>query len=258
MTGHTTIRPWPLSVVSWISIALIAAGVLLTGVSWWFLLLSAVGAYGPGLLREFGYLHDRDEFQRLAAYRAGYHAYLISGILAFSLVAFFRSSDLQINDLEELSTLFLTCLSFTWLLSSLIGFWGAQKSAYRFLLTFGIIWLAFTILSNTGSEWRGWMPLLLHPLLAIPFFILAILSLRLPRLAGLLLLLSAGGLTWFFQFFQRDNLAIINQAIVFILFIGPLIASGVALLSTSTIRSSSHHASGDGNDDEDDTDDDDA
>lgn len=258
MTGQATLRPWPLSLVSCVSIALVAAGVLLTGVSWWFLLISAAGAYGPGLLREFGYLHDRDEFQRMAAYRAGYHAYLISGILAMLLVAFFRASDLQFNDLEELATLFLTSLSFTWLLSSLIGFWGAQKSAYRFLLTFGIVWLAFTILSNTGSEWRGWLPLLLHPLLAIPFFILAILSLRLPRLAGTLLLVSAVALTWFFQFFQRDNSAIINQAIVFILFIGPLIASGVALLSTSTLRSSSTHAIDDDNDDEDESDDDDA
>ena len=43
---------------------LVLAGLFLTEVNWWFLLLAGLGALGPGFLREVGWLHDKDEFQR--------------------------------------------------------------------------------------------------------------------------------------------------------------------------------------------------
>ena len=47
------------------------AGFWLASLSWWFFLLVAVGTLGPGILREIGWLHDKDEFQRRADHRAG-------------------------------------------------------------------------------------------------------------------------------------------------------------------------------------------
>lgn len=220
----------------WLQVTLIAgllviAGLLLTGVSWWFLLLTAAGAFGPGILRELGWLRDKDEFQLLSHYRAGYHAYVTTGLMAFVMVAYFRSSEKTIDHPQELATLFLATLWFTYLLSSLISFWGAQKAAFRFLVAFGCVWLAFAILSNVGKEWTGWTALLLHPLLAVPFFALAWLSTRWPRTTGGLLLVAGAFFVQFFGMFRRPNLAFIDQAVTFVFFIGPLLASGVTLLA---------------------------
>lgn len=78
------------------------------------------------------------------------------------------------------------------------------------------------------------MPLLLHPLLSLPFFALAWLSRRWPRVAGVLLLGAAAFFVQFFGMFRRDHLAIVNQAVTFVLFVGPLIASGLALVGSKT------------------------
>ena len=206
------------------------AGFLLTGLSWWFVLLSATGTFGPGILRELGWLRDQDEFQRLAAHRAGYHAFLTVGLAAFVLVAFIRSGERMIKDPLELATLFLAILWCTWFFSSLLAYWGPQKTATRVLYGFGSVWLVFTILSNLGSEWNGWAALLLHPLLTVPFFAMAWLSSRWPRIAGTILLAASIFFFQFFGLFQRENLGLITQGITFILFPGPLIASGLALL----------------------------
>lgn len=206
------------------------AGLLLTGASWWFLLLAAAGACGPGLLREMGLLRDKDEFQRRADYRAGYHAFLACGLTAFVLVAYFRSGERDVKDPQELATLFLVLLWFAWLFSSLHSYWGTQKAAARILLGFGFAWFVFAVVSNVGSEWTGWAALLLHPLLAAPFFALAWLSRRRPRIAGCLLLCTAVFLFQFLGMFRRDTFGFVNESVTFILFLGPLLASGIALL----------------------------
>jgi len=211
--------------------AMVIAGFLLTQLSWWFLVLTALGTFGPGILREIGWLCDKDEFQRRAHYRAGYHAFLTIGLVAFVLVAFFRAGG-TIEHPHRLATFFLALLWFTWFLSSLLAYWGPQKTAARILIAFGSVWLAFAIISNLGSEWTGWAALLLHPLLAAPFFVLAWLSGRWPRVAGILLLTVAVG---FFVFLELPHIArtsileLITDATT-ILFLGPLLASGVALL----------------------------
>ncbi|MCA9157778.1 MAG: hypothetical protein KDA51_04095 [Planctomycetales bacterium] len=231
MNDSLSTARWYHNTTTIIAGALVLGGFLLTNVSWWFLLLAAAGTLGPGILREFGWLRDRDEFQRLAAYRAGYHAYLTSGLVAFVLVAFIRSGEKTLEYSQGLATLFLALLWFTWLLSSLISYWGIQKAAFRILIGFGSAWLLFAILSNTGSEWTSWAALLLHPLLAAPFFALAWLSRRWPRITGVLLLVVAASLFSFFGYFRRDNLALVNQASTFVLFIGPLLSSGIALVN---------------------------
>jgi len=121
-------------------------------------------------------------------------------------------------------------LWFTWLLSSLLAYWGPQKTAARMLRVFGSVVLVFTIVSNLGSEWTGWAALLLHPLLAVPFFGLAWLSSRRPRVSGILLLVVSVFFFLLIGMRSVGGLALINASVTFILFIGPLLASGVALL----------------------------
>jgi MFS family permease len=209
---------------------IVIAGFWLSSLSWWFFLLVALGALGPGILREIGWLHDKDEFQRLADHRAGYHAFLTVGLLAFFLVALFRTGEWTIEHTERLPTLFLVLLWFTWFVSSMLDYWGPQKAAAWILRVFGSVVLVFTIVSNLGSEWTGWAGLLLSPLLAAPFFVLAWLAGRWPRVSGFLLLVVSGCMFWFFGWFRSNALALITQGVTIILFLGPLIAAGVVLL----------------------------
>ena len=101
--------------------ALVIAGVLL----WMFvnkglLIVAGLGAFGPGILRELGWLNDQDEFQRQAARRAGYHA---------------------------------------WLFSALLTYWGARRTTTVVLLIFGSFWLVFgvaTIISEATRAVHRW------------------------------------------------------------------------------------------------------
>jgi hypothetical protein len=209
---------------------MVVVGFMLTGISWWFLLLAGLGTFGPGILREMGWLCDKDEFQRQAGYRAGYHAFLTAGLVCFCLMAFLRSEERMVKDPEEFATLFLAILWFTWFLSSLLDYWGPKKTAARILCAFGSVWLVFTIVSNLGPEWTGWTALLLHPLLTLPFFALAWLSHRWPRTTGALLLVASIFFMQLFGFFRSSPLGLVTRCITFTLFLGPLLASGIALL----------------------------
>ena len=212
---------------------LVIGGFILTEVNWWFFLLVAAGTFGPGILREVGWLRDKDEFQRQAAHRAGYHAFLTVGLVAFLLVVFFRTGGTMEHP-HRLVTFFLALLWFTWFFSSLLAYWGAQKTAARILIAFGCVWLVFTIVSNLGPEWTGWAALLLHPLLAAPFFVLAWLSTRWPRIAGVMLLVESLFLFVLIGLptIARTSILEMFTGVVFILFFGPLLVSGIALLCT--------------------------
>ena len=61
-------RPSPVTLVG---AALVSLGFLLTTIDWRFLTLCALGTFGPGILREWGWVKDKDEFQMRAAHRAG-------------------------------------------------------------------------------------------------------------------------------------------------------------------------------------------
>lgn len=221
------VRPVP-----WTSGALVLLGFLLPGKeatpSWWAILLVGLGTFGPGLLRELGWLHDQDEFQLQAARRAGYHAFLTAGLTAFLWIAFVRSGPRHLKNPEELATFFAATLWFTWMLSSLITYWGARKTAERVLLLYGAAWLLFNILGNLKQP----LALLMQCLLTAPFFGGAWLARRWPRTAGVLLLAASVG---FFVFIGRLHLArgfgAVVSAITLLLFVGPLLASGIALLA---------------------------
>ncbi len=207
--------------------ALVVAGFLLTEVSWWFIALSGLGACGPGLLRELGVLKDKDEFARRAAQRAGYHAFLATGLFGFVLVALVRTTDGTLKNPGELATLMLAMLWLTWLLSSLLTFWGARKATLRLLLSFGTAWLLFA-LADAGPEPLGW---LMASLPALPFFALAALAWRWPRVAGLLLIVVAAVMYWLFGYWDNERMGglIVNTGVALLL-CGPLVGCGLALL----------------------------
>ena len=71
---------------------LVILGFLLAETDWRFLTLCALGTFGPGILRELGWVKDKDEFQMRAVHRAGYHAYLAGGLTAFVMVGIVRAA----------------------------------------------------------------------------------------------------------------------------------------------------------------------
>ena len=217
---------WHPAPATFIGAGLVLLGFLLADVRWWFVALCGVGAFGPGILRELGWLRDKDEFDRRTAQRAGYHAYLVTGLVAFVLVAYLRSGERQLKHPEELATLFLALLWFTWLLSSLLSYWGPRKATSRLLIGFGIAWLLF----NIADSLHDFVALVMQSLLAAPFFVLALVARRWPRLAGVLLLAAAISLFFFLGFHRRGPAELVDSGLVLILFLGPLVAGGVALL----------------------------
>lgn len=209
--------------------ALVALGFALTAVHWGFLVLVGVGAFGPGLLREWGLLRDKDELQLQAARRAGYHAYLAGGLMCILLIARVRSADRILAHTDELATAVLSVMWFTWLLSSLHGYWGSRVTARRILLIFGWVWLAFNVAGNL----RDPVALVIQSLLAVPFFALAWLAGRRPRIAGWILIGCAAAFFWFFglyRLFGAEPFAR-GRLEVTVLFIGPLVAAGVMLIT---------------------------
>lgn len=232
MANREAPQRWRPTRTTYVAGAMVVAGFWLSGLNWWFLVLVGLGTLGPGLLREIGWLNDKDEFQRRADHRAGYHAFLAVGLVAFVLVAFFRSGERAIEHTERLATLFLALLWFTWFFSSMLAYWGAQRAAAWTLRVFGSVLLVFAIVSNLGPEWTGWAALLLHPLLAAPFFALAWLAGRRPRVSGILLLALSVSLYLVLGMHRRPGLGLFPEGVTFIFVLGPLLAGGVALLCT--------------------------
>lgn len=220
---------------------LIASGLVVLGILLFMfveeglLVLAGLGAFGPGILRETGWLRDHDEFQRQTAHRAGYHAYLIGGLAAVLVVSALRRSGSSLEASAEWVTLILVLLWITWLFSTLLAYWGAQKTASRVLLTFGSFWAVFVVASLIGEPAEDAREAALGMLMAIlvvaPFFGLAWMAGRRPRLAGLLLLGVAATLfvvllpTWGSRSLDLSTILVTAS-----LLLVPLLASGIALL----------------------------
>lgn len=218
---------WRPTRVGGIAGTMVIAGLVLTQiVSWWFLLLAAAGAFGPGLLRELGLLRDKDEFQRRAAMRAGYHAYLVTGAMMFVVYAYTRSGH-SFAMPEELSGFYLSLLTFAWMFSSLFTYWGPHRSAFIILLIFGTAWAVFNIWSHVLDPVGMLMQLLVT---TAPFFVLAFTSRRWPRVTGVVLVTLSAGLLYFY-FSGFPHLQLIVKCMTAVFFIGPLLTSGLALVA---------------------------
>jgi len=219
---------WRPTKATLIAAALIILGLVLMDISWGFFILVGLGILGPGLLREFGWLKDQDEFQRQAARRAGYHAFLATGLLAFALVALLRTGDHGMKDPEPVVSLLLVVLWFTWVLSSLLAYWGPRRTARTMLISFGVFWLIFSVADSLHS-----LPMFfMQSLVAVPFFALAYTSGRWPKITGALLVAASAFFFHFFDLYRVFGPVPLGRGggEVLVLFIGPLFASGVALL----------------------------
>ncbi|MBC8192106.1 MAG: hypothetical protein H8E18_06990 [FCB group bacterium] len=212
---------------------LIAGVVVLLGfglseISWTFLSLAALGTFGPGILREMGLLNDQDEFQR----RAGYHAFLTAGLFTFLLVSYLRSGERNVEEPEVTVSLILAVLWFTWFLSSLLSFWGPQKTVSRVLYGFGWVWLVFNIVGHLTDP----IALIMQSLVAAPFFLLAYVATRWPKIAGVILMVVSAFFFYFFHLYEifGPNPLERGRGMVIVLFIGPLLASGIILLRSGS------------------------
>lgn len=227
VTGRRRWRPTPVGLISG---TLVGLGFGLSVLDWGFVALVGLGAFGPGILRELGWLRDRDEFQQEAARRAGYHGFLAAGLVAFAILAQVGHEDsVEGHQATPSVMLILAVMWFTGLLSALFSYWGPRRMAQRVLVIFGCAWLLFTVLGSI-AEGDG-MTLLMQSLVTLPFFALAWAGGRWPRIAGLLLLACAVFFTVFFNVagIAADPLAT-GRIVVVVLFLGPLFSSGFALL----------------------------
>jgi hypothetical protein len=154
-----------------------------------WLILFAMGAFGPVLLRELGVLRDLDEFQCELSVRAGQRAYIVTGIFPCVVVIARQWGEANLDDDPIAASAVLACLLVTYYMSCLTGFWGAQRAALRILVTFGTIWLVFILLSHGQEALSGEVLGFFAELsLVLPFFALAWACQRWPRVAGALLL----------------------------------------------------------------------
>jgi hypothetical protein len=231
-----TMKRWKMPAVT----GLIAGGLVVAGVALWMLvakpllIVAGIGAFGPGILRELGWLRDRDEFQREAAYRAGYHAYLVGGLAAVLIVSGLDWESSSQSGGSEWVALVLVVMWLSWMFSGLTAYWGARRTASRVLLTFGSFWAVFaiaTIASEAAARTGGLTETLVGVLAAIsivgPFFVLAWTAQRWPRVTGVILI---GVSVVFVSRFWSSNQQLSTTLLTNTLLTVPLIASGLGLL----------------------------
>ena len=172
--------------------------------------------------------NDQDEFQRQAARRAGYHAYLVGGFAAVLTIATMKFREANLDPPATWIAFVLIILWATWLFSSLLAYWGAQKTAARVLVVYGAFWAVFAI----GSVLEG--PSALAALAAAafvtPFFALAWMAGRWPRLTGIILLAISAIVFGRLFGFGRGFLERPSQILTFVLLLVPMISCGIALL----------------------------
>lgn len=223
-------HPRPI-VVTVTSAILVAAGLLLgvtAGMQW--LVLFALGAFGPSVLRELGVLGDLDEHQRGLMLRAGQRAYIVGGLFLCAVIVGRQWGLANLDHDAVPASAVLACLLVTWYLSYLIEYWGPRRASTLVLLTFGVFWGAFVVLSHGGEAMHGGaVGFLVEAAMIAPFFVLAWACRRWPRLAGVLMLAAAVGAFVLFQgwrAFTGEH----SSLVVALTFPLPLAACGLALL----------------------------
>jgi hypothetical protein len=230
---------------------LIAGSLMVVGVLLWMfvskslLFVAGIGAVGPGILRELGWLKDHDEFQRQAAHRAGYHAYLVGGLVAALVYSADRWQPTSRDSSDILLTI-LVVLWMAWMFSALLRYWGARRTASRVLIAFGSFWALFVIASLMGesgqpkadiSIWETLLGVLVGASVIGAFFVPAWTAFRWPRPTGRILLLIT---LVFFVVFTTPALGrsggppVWTRLLTSSLLLGPLLISAIALLAEKT------------------------
>jgi hypothetical protein len=153
----------------------------------------------------------------------------VGGFAAVAAVAVmkFREANLDGGAVVWVAFVFVVLWT-TWFFSSLLAYWGAQRTTARVLIAFGSFWLLF-VAADLVSE-----PSALGALMALafvgPFFVLAWTARRWPRTTGVALLgVSAIVFGWIFRF-GRSFIERPTQILTFVTLSVPMIACGIALL----------------------------
>lgn len=200
-----SLRRWIRSPLNVVSFVLIWGGFLiaLTMGRQAFLWLFGAGLFGPTLLRELGVIRWEDEYQRDTTIRAAFHAFLTTGVLLVSIMAIngfsgtYDDTGKNFQDAVPASTAFFL-LVLTWYLSRLLQYWGPRKAAFRIWGSMWIVWLLLTlslIFVGNREALDPSTPKVIKMLLSsLPCLLLALASLRWPRLTGLVALAY---LLWF-------------------------------------------------------------
>jgi len=237
MTDASLVSRLP-SITGLVAGALVGIGILLfMFVSKGLLFVAGLGAFGPGILRELGWLRDQDEFQRLAAHRAGYHAYLAAGISAVAVLALLEWNGTTVEDATEWIRFIVVVLWLTWMFSSLLAYWGASRTVAVLLRIVGSFWAVFVIASLVGEFrlprtaqdlWLDLQGLGAGILFVAPFFVLAWTVNRWPRATALILL---GVSALFLLVLTRTpQLPLSTVIMTRVTLVAPLVVTGIALL----------------------------
>ena len=222
--------------------SLIPGGLVTLGVILWmtagkaWIVLCGLGAFAPGILRELGWLHDLDEFQREASRRAAYHAYLVGGMVTTLVVTGLHLDGRPPEFPAELITFLLVVFWLSWMFSYLMAYWGPKKTASGVLLSCGGFWFLFALLDTLGSAGSilgGIGGFLGSALFVSPFWLGAYAAHRWPRPTGRMLLVAAVAMAVIFVLpsFMNPRMGTwTRHLLVPTILVGPLLASGVGLL----------------------------
>lgn len=219
--------------VSLIALVLVVAGLVFgAALHKGFVILMAMGAFGPGVLRQFGLLDDLDEFQKEAASQAGLRTYLAAGIFLIVVVITQGWHQLSLSNDQVPASAILTFMLVVYYASYCLSFWDTRRAVSRILLAFGIFWLAFSALSHAAEP----MSLLMEGLVVPgPFILCALLCRWWPRVIGLLLIAASIGAIFFFNLLplgDTDPQRFFNNMFVITLIPLPLAVGGVALVTS--------------------------
>lgn len=222
------------SPVGFIALVLVVVGLLLgTTVHMGFMSLMAAGAFGPAVLRQLGLLSDLDEFQKEAAAKSGLRAYLVTAILLMVVVIAENWHRLSLGNEQVPASTVVIVMLVVYYASYCLSFWDTRKAVARVLLTFGLLWLAFVVLSHIGE------PLALSGEALVvpgPFIVAAILCRWWPRIVGVLLLAASVWSVFFFHMLPLSatgSQEVLRRAFTFVLIPLPLTVAGVALIADS-------------------------
>lgn len=196
-----------------------------------FMSLLAAGAFGPGALRQLGLLDDLDEFQKQAALRAGLRAYLVAGLLLMAVVVADNWNRLSLGAERIPASTVVVVMLVVYYSSYCLSFWDVATAVSRVLLAFGLLWLAFVVLSHAGE------PLVMAmegAVVAGPFIVGAMLCRRFPRTVGLLLVVIGVWTIFFFHMLPTAPTSsedVLKHSFTFVLIPLPLLIAGVALVA---------------------------
>ena len=229
MTPTSFFRRFSIAKVGLAACVTAFAGIILgTTVHVGFFSLFALGAFGPGLLRELGLLHDLDDLQREATRRAGYRAYLASGFFLTLVLIVRKWGELNLGDDMVPASLVLCLLLVVFMLAFGLSFWDVRQAATIVLVALGLFWAAFVVLSH-GSEPVAMLTE--GAVVVVPFLLGAYLCRRWPRLAGLLILAVAALAVYFFRLYEPQSAQrVFTKLFVVLLIPLPLAALGLALI----------------------------